>query len=66
MHKWEHMTDKSKSVSVKVRLAQVFAREGEPKSAILPEIRALSEKDLLDFQSWFEAAGFPTTMSPSA
>jgi len=44
---------------VKVRLANVFKRPEDNMLAIMNQIRELTPKDLEDFKTWFEAAGYP-------
>lgn len=50
--------DRSKSVGVKVRLAQVFRKNGQSTLEIMAELKMLSDKDLADFKGWFEQEGY--------
>lgn len=51
--------DRSKSMGVKVRLAQVFRKSGQSTLEIMSELKMLSDKDLADFKGWFEQEGYP-------
>lgn len=44
---------------VKVRLGDVFRREGQGMKDFMDELKLLTEKDLEDFRGWFGAAGYP-------
>jgi predicted Zn-dependent peptidase len=54
-------TDSSKSIGVRLRLAQTFKLAGQSTSDILGEIKALTPDDVEDLKREFNAAGYPTT-----
>lgn len=54
-------TDASKSVGIRLRLAQTFKRPGQSTSDILTEIKALTPEDIEGLKADFNAAGYPTT-----
>lgn len=58
---WEGLTDKNKTMGTKVRLAQVYRKDGQTTMGIMTELKELNEADIADFKGWFEAAGFPCT-----
>lgn len=51
--------DRSKSLGVKVRLAQYYRRSDQKTLDIMSELKQLTDTDLADFKRWFESAGFP-------
>lgn len=44
---------------LKLRICDVFKKPGQGSADIMGEIKQLTDKDLEDFRSWFNAAGYP-------
>lgn len=48
-------------VALKVRLAKTFRASGQGMGDIVKELHSLTPKDMEDFKTWYESAGYPCT-----